>query len=123
MDFPWSIIFYITEFPEIITQDFEVTKDCNISVNNTIYDINEDAIYWVNITQGQITHAAARCKRFHLSPTCAIGVVNPSLTNITNNSAIIPISNGEDTYMPEEYLPLMVGLGICYQSKNEKSER
>ena len=109
--------------PEIITQDFEVTKDCNISVNNTIYDINQHAIYWVNITKGQITHPAARCKRFHLSPNCAIGVVNISLTYITNNSVIIRINNGENTYMPEEYLPLMKELGIFYQGKNEKSER
>ena len=109
--------------PEIITQDFEVTEDCNISVNDTIYNINEDAIYWVNITQGQITHAAARCKRFHLAPNCEIDVVNTSLTNITNNSATICIGNGQEIYTPEQYLPLMEGLGICCQSKNERSDR
>ena len=109
--------------PEIITQDFEVTEDCNISVNGTIYNINEDAIYWVNITQGQITHAAARCKRFHLAPNCEIDVVNTSLTNITINSGTIRIGNGQEIYTPEQYLPLMEGLGICCQSKNERSDR
>ena len=108
--------------PEIITQNFEVTEDCNISVNNTIYDINEDAIYWVNITRDNTAHAAARCKRFHLTPNCAIGVVNTSLTNISNNSAIIRIENGAEIYTPEQFLPLMEGLGICYQSKNERSK-
>ena len=108
--------------PEIFTQDFEVTEDCNISVNSTTYNINEDAIYWVNITEGQITHAAARCKRFHLAVNCAIGVVNTSLTNITNNSATIRIDIGGEIYTPEQYLPLTKGLGICYQSKNERSD-
>lgn len=52
--------------PEIINQNFKVTPDCNISVNNTTHNINKDVTYWINVTNGHINHVAARCNHFYL---------------------------------------------------------
>ena len=108
----------VCSHPEALSQKFEVTKDCNVNVTNTIYNITEDIIYWINISHGQITHNAARCKRFHLIPNCKIQTLSMSLTTITNNSAIFHISKQENVYTSEQYLPLQEGLGIC--NVNEK---
>ena len=99
--------------PEMITQKFEVTKDCNINVNNTIYKITEDVVYWITITEGKISRAAAQCKLFHLASKCTLRLFNTSLTKMKNKSVAVSFGDGEKFYTPEQYLPLPKGLGIC----------
>ena len=102
--------------PEIIDKSFEITHDCNSNV--TIYNSTKDVTYWINITNGMIAYTAARCKRFHLKPNCEIGVLNASRVVTKNNSITVRINGKERRYTQEEYLPLMEGLGICFENKN-----
>ena len=104
--------------PEMITQKFEITKDCNINVNSTVYKITEDVVYWITITEGNISHAAAQCKRFHLASKCTLGLFNTSLTKMINKSVAVSFDDGKKTYSPEQYLPLPEGLGICLGNEN-----
>ena len=103
--------------PILISQNFEVTPNCNISVNNTIYNINNNVTYWINISSGHINHTAAYCERFHLTRICNIGVLNTSMVTMVNHS-MFHINNFEKSYTPEQYLPLMEGVGICYEKDN-----
>ena len=45
--------------PAIISQSFEITPDCDVSLNGTTYNINEDVTYWINVTAGDLSYAAA----------------------------------------------------------------
>ena len=110
----------VCSHPETLSQKFEVTKDCNVNINNTIYNITDDITYWINISHGRITHTAARCKRFHLIPNCKIRTLSMSLTNITNNSAIFHINKQGNVYTSEQYLPLEKGLGICCENEKKR---
>ena len=105
--------------PAIINQSFEITPDCDLSLNGTTYNINEDVTYWINITAGHVSYAAARCNRFHLVPECSIGVLNSSRVTVKNNSVVEVVMNKEEkSYTPDQYFPLPEGLGICHS--NEK---
>ena len=103
--------------PELITQKFEVTKDCNINANGTIYKITEDVVYWITITEGKISLAAAQCKQFHVASKSTLGLFNTSLTKMKNKSVTVTFDDGEKTFTPEQYLPLPEGLGICLGNK------
>ena len=99
--------------PEMINQSFEITSGCDVSLNGT-YRINKDVTYWINITVGHVSYAAARCNHFHLAPNCNIGVLNSSHVTMKNNFAVEVVINKENkSYTPEQYLPLLEGLGIC----------
>ena len=104
--------------PVLISQNFEVIPNCSISINNTTYNINNNVTYWIDISSGHINHTAAYCERFHLTRICNIGVLNTSMVTMVNHSIIFHISNFEKSYTPEQYLPLIEGLGICYENDN-----
>ena len=105
---------------ESVDSSFQVTSDCNINSNGRTYNITEDAIYWINISHGYKYYGASHCKRFHLIPTCTIGVLNTSKVTMMNKSITVTI-NGEGKYFTsEQYVPLTEGFGICYQ--REKSD-
>ena len=104
--------------PVLISQNFEVTPNCSISINNTTYNINKNVTYWIDISSGHINHTAAYCERFHLTRICNIGVLNTSMVTMVNHSIMFHISNFEKSYTPEQYLPLIEGLGICYENDN-----
>lgn len=53
--------------PELISQSFGITSDCNVSLNSATYNINENFTYWMNVTANHVIYAAARCSRFHLA--------------------------------------------------------
>ena len=106
--------------PKLISQNFQVTPNCSISVNNTIYNINNNVTYWINISSGHINHTAAYCERFHLTRIYNIGVLNTSMVTIINHSILFHINNFEKSYVPEQYLPLMEGIGICYENDNNE---
>ena len=106
--------------PEMINQSFEITPDCDVSLNGTTYNINEDVTYWINITADHVTYAAAFCNRFHLAPKCSIGVLNYSHVTMKNNSVVEVIMNNEEkSYTPEQYLPLPEGLGVCLGNEKQ----
>ena len=105
---------------ESIDSSFQITSDCNINSNGTTYNITEDATYWVNITRGYIYYGASRCKRFHLIPTCTIGVLNTSKVIMMNKSITATINGERKYFTSEQYVPLTEGFGICYQ--REKSD-
>ena len=108
--------------PEIINQSFEITSGCDVSLNDTTYRINEDVTYWINITADHVSYAAARCNHFHLAPNCNIGVLNSSHVTMKNNSVVEVVINKENkSYTPEQYLPLLEGLGICFG--NDKCDK
>ena len=105
--------------PEIINQNFKVTPDCNISVNNTTHNINKDVTYWINVTNGHINHVAARCNHFHLLQNCSMRIPNMSLVTMGINSLTVQINKEKKTFIPEQYFPLIEGFRVCLESEKE----
>ena len=106
--------------PEMINESIGITSDCDVSLDGTTCNTNEDVIYWIKLTAGHVTYAATRYKRFHLAPNCSIGVLNWSQVTMKNNSVVKVVMNKEKkSYTPEQYLPLPEGLGVCLGSDKQ----
>ena len=109
----------VCAYPELISQSFGITSDCNVSLNSAIYNINENFTYWMNVTASHVIYAAARCNRFHLASKCSMRVLNSSQVTMKNNSVVeVIIDKKERSYTIDQYLPLPEGFGICL--RNEK---
>ena len=94
-----------------------------MSLNGTTYNINEDVTYWINNTACHVSYAAARCNRFHLAPNCSLGVLNSSHVTVKNSSVVEGVMNKEEkSYLPEQYLPLPEGLGVCLGNEKYAAE-
>ena len=104
---------------EIITSNFTITPDCNITFNDNTYSINKDVTYWINVTYGHAIHFAARCKRFHLEQNCSMIIPNMSFVTMRNNSLTVQINKEKKTFLPEQYFPLTEGFRICLENEKE----
>ena len=100
--------------------NFSVTRDCNIFSNNITYSIANESSFWLEITKKLITYNAVHCRRFHLLPKCSVTVFNLSLVDIENGKVSTTVNEFHLTYSPQEYVPLIEGVGVCYQKNVSK---
>ena len=101
-------------------KNFSITKDCNIYSNNTTYSIANESSFWLEITKKHTTYNAVHCRGFHLLPKCSVAVFNLSLVDIEGGKVSTTVNGIPFSYSPQEYVPLIEGVGVCYQKKVSK---
>ena len=101
--------------PKTIAHNFQIDSECNINANGTIFDISNDVIYWINITNGFVNYGATHCKKFHEDSKCIMGLLNQVTSYIT-----IKINGKEKRQIPDQYLSLADQLGICREKENKR---
>lgn len=100
---------------------FSVTEDCNIFSNNITYKIANESSFWLEITKNHTSYNAVHCRGFHLLPKCSIALLNLSLVEIESGKVSTTINGIPFTYSSQEYIPLIEGVGVCYQKNISKN--
>ncbi|XP_047124967.1 uncharacterized protein LOC124807277 [Hydra vulgaris] len=84
------------------------------SFNSVHYNItDEEVVLWIDIAQSGIENKyISYCKVFHLQQNCFYDVIKNY--TLGSNQTIIYYYNGKRfAYLPNEYIPLANGVGVC----------
>ena len=106
--------------PQIINQSFRIIHNCNNNSSSTMYNITNDATFWINANHGRISPAATNCTHFYSARYCSMRALNTSIVTVKIISVIFHFNNEDKIHTTEQYVSLIEGFGICH--KNEKRD-
>ncbi|XP_065654224.1 uncharacterized protein LOC136080847 [Hydra vulgaris] len=89
------------------------------SFNSVHYNItDEEVVLWIDIAPSGIEKKyISYCKLFHLQQQCFYNVIK-NYTLEPNQTIVYYYKGKRFTYLPNEYVPLANGVGICKESDN-----
>ncbi|XP_065654229.1 uncharacterized protein LOC136080848 [Hydra vulgaris] len=95
-------------------------KNYSASSFNSIYSniTDEEVVLWIDIAPSGIEKKyISYCKLFHLQQQCLYNVIKKY--TLESNQTIVYYYNGKRfTYLPNEYIPLANGVGVCKENDN-----
>ncbi|XP_065654231.1 uncharacterized protein LOC136080850 isoform X1 [Hydra vulgaris] len=95
-------------------------KNYSASSFNSVYSniTGEEVVLWIDIALSGIEKKyISFCKLFHLQQQCSYNIIINY--TIEPNQTIVYNYNGKRfTYLPNEYIPLANGVGVCKESDN-----
>ncbi|XP_012558974.2 uncharacterized protein LOC100203068 isoform X1 [Hydra vulgaris] len=99
-------------------ETIRVSDNYSASSFNSVYSniTDEEVVLWIDIAPSGVENKyISFCKLFHLQQACFYNVIK-NFTLEPNQTIVYYYNNKHFTYLPNEYIPLANGVGVCKES-------